>query len=144
MKSFPNLGTTATIVKLASYCEETVEHRELLVGLGFGRVLDDGSFELTETGVAFDDAINAYSNVSDAMEFLRNAYLALPVVQALMQALHGRGCRRCGRCAPCGGAPQALRPEERRRIRIAALDAERASHRRLLEEVQDGDAPDQH
>jgi hypothetical protein len=90
LKSFPNLGTAATIVKLASYGEETVEHRELLVGLGFGRIVNE-QFELTESGHSFDDAVNAYSNVSEAMTLLRDAYLALPVVQALTQALHGRG-----------------------------------------------------
>ena len=35
--------------------------------------------------------MNAYSSVNEAMSLLRDAYLALPVVQALSQALHGRG-----------------------------------------------------
>ena len=81
----------ATIVKLASYGEETVEHRDLLLGLGFGRILDDGQFELTEMGQAFDDAVNAYSNMGEATILLRDAYLTVPAVQALTQALHGRG-----------------------------------------------------
>ncbi len=46
--------------------------------------------ELTERGVAFYDAWHVYGDPDDAINLLREAFLELPVTQALMQGLHGR------------------------------------------------------
>jgi hypothetical protein len=47
--------------------------------------------ELTERGIAFDDAVNIYGDHGGATALLRDAFLGLPATQALMQGLHGRG-----------------------------------------------------
>ena len=47
--------------------------------------------ELTNEGHAFDDAANVYGDDAEAQRMLREAYLRMPVTQALMQGLHGRG-----------------------------------------------------
>jgi hypothetical protein len=50
-----------------------------------------GEVELTERGMAFDDAVNIYGDRDQGAAILRDAYLGLPATQVLMQGLHGRG-----------------------------------------------------
>ena len=89
-------------MKLASLGQETEEHRGILTALGFGElvtnlsarfgdIFDHFAFRLTDEGRAFDDAANVYSNTAEGIALLREAYLVMPAVQALMQGLHGRG-----------------------------------------------------
>lgn len=66
----------------------------ILFGLARRQPTDVGGspwlFELTDAGRKFDDAANVYGDKDEAGRLYREAYLALPVVQALMQGLHGR------------------------------------------------------
>jgi hypothetical protein len=50
-----------------------------------------GEEELTERGIAFDDAMNVYGDRDGGTAILRETFLGLPATQALMQGLHGRG-----------------------------------------------------
>jgi hypothetical protein len=64
-----------------------------LTNLGLARRKDDDRhvMELTARGVAFYDAWHVYGDRDTATDLLREAFLELPVTQALMQGLHGRG-----------------------------------------------------
>jgi hypothetical protein len=73
----------------------------LLVSLGFakrkhgpgmgGLFGAPAPLEITDAGLAFDDAANVYYKKDEARRLLREAYMRLPVTQALIQGLHGRG-----------------------------------------------------
>lgn len=71
--------------------------QDLLVRLGFATKTPTNmpvapwEFKLTEVGHAFDDAANVYNDKAEATRLFREAYLGMPVTQALMQGLHGRG-----------------------------------------------------
>jgi hypothetical protein len=85
-------------MKRASINRAPRQDQDLLVQLGFARrtpprdvFLDAWEFRLTDEGRAFDDAANVYGDDGEAQRMLREAYLRMPITQALMQGLHGRG-----------------------------------------------------
>jgi hypothetical protein len=70
--------------------------QNLLVKLGFATkrptnmAVAPWEFTLTDVGRAFDDAVNVYGDHDEAKRLFREAYLRMPVTQALMQGLRGR------------------------------------------------------
>lgn len=68
-----------------------------IVALGLAKITQRGLFDtsmfevaLTERGNAFDEAWSVFGNRDAAQAILRDAYLALPQTEALVQGLHGR------------------------------------------------------
>jgi hypothetical protein len=81
---------------------------DVLIRLGFAKrrapdaVGAAWEFTLTDAGRAFDDAANVYGNTVEAERLFREAYLRMPVTQAIMQGIHGR------RSVPVTGALHLL------------------------------------